>query len=193
MPTQGKKAKNDEGTFEILKQDGEFDEDEDVEAEFKKLLMVQVEEQQVKKNLELLEKRQRYIRLMNMWVKILDNYSRYLNPNEIKRISEGLYFMRCEDFDGRQLERLESRAINIIRSNTPVFIPNARKMPDSILKVSLIDKRRWVDPQKVHKHDHYGTVNNEIEDKNKFEYLYEKAKELGNKQTQYLNKLAEEK
>ena len=188
MPSQGKKrVQEQEKGYEIVHQEGEFDDDDDdEEREIQKLLTIQIEENQMKKNVELLEKRQRYIRLMSMWVKILDNYSRYLNANEVKRITEGLYFLRCEDFDGKQLKRMESRAINIIRSNTPVFIPDARKLPDSILKMSLIDKRRWVDPNKVQKHDYYGTINDEIGDKKKFDYLYNKAKEVGNRQSELL-------
>ena len=178
MPHAGKKIKKDEaGT--IIAQEGDFDDDE-IEEEMKKLLEIQIEEKQIQKNIENLENRQRYIRLTWMWVKILDNYSKYLNKNEINRITEGLYFLRCEDFDGRQLKRLESRAINIIRSNPPVFIPDARKLPKDVLKVSLIDKRRWVDPDKVHKSmDFYGTINQELRDHKKFDYLYEKAKEVG--------------
>ena len=121
-----------------------------------------------------------------MWVKILDNYSTHLVKNEVKRITEGLYFLRCEDFTAKQLERLESRAINIIRTKNPVFIPNARKLPESVLKVSLIDRRKWIDPCKVHKFDFYGTIQSEIEDKTKFEYLYKKAKELGKNQSKML-------
>ena len=149
MPTQGKKCRKlEDGTNIEAENKDEFDDDE-IEEEMKKLLLAQLEQKEINQNMENLEKRQRYIRLMSMWVKILDNYSKYLNEHEVKRITEGLYFLRCEDFDGRQLKRLESRAINIIRSNTPVFIPDARKLPDSVLKVSLIDKRRWIDPQKV--------------------------------------------
>ena len=180
MPTQGKRAKKED---EAESMDSEFEDDDEIEMEMRKILEIQLEEKENKKNLENLENRQRYIRLMSMWVKILDNYSKYLNSNEIKRITEGLYFMRCEDFEARQLKRMESRAINIIRSNTPVFIPDARKLPDNILKVSLIDKRRWIDPQKVQKQwNYYGTINKELEDHKKFDYLYNKAKEVGKKQ-----------
>ena len=185
MPVPGKKVKKEE-IFEVTKQEGDFEDDDEMDVEIEKFLKIQLEEKAVRANIELLEKRQRYIRLMSMWVKILDNYSKYLNENEIRRITEGLYFLRCEDFDGRQLIRLESRAINIIRSNTPVFIPNARKLPDSVLKVSLIDKRRWVDPMKVQRNNFYGTINEEIEDETKFNYLYNKAKEVGDKQSRIL-------
>ena len=62
-------------------------------------------------------------------------------------------------------------------------------MPKEVMKISLIDKRRWIDPQKVkRKYDYYGTINQEIEDEKKFNYLYEKAKELGSKQTEALEK-----
>ena len=186
MPVAGKKRKTPEGSIlEITNQEGDFD-DDDIDLEINKIMKIQLEEAQHKKNMELLEKRQRYIRLMNMWVKILDNYSTHLVKNEVKRITEGLYFLRCEDFTTKQLERLESRAINIIRTKNPVFIPNARKLPDSVLKVSLIDRRRWIDPSKVHKLDFYGNIQSEIEDKAKFEYLYNKAKELGKNQTSIL-------
>ena len=183
MPTQGKK-KRAENDVLIVKQEGDFDEDDEMEAELRKFMLIKMEEKEMAKNVELMEKRQRYIRLMNMWIKILDHYSVHLHENEVKRITEGVYFQRCEDFDSKQLMRMESRAINIIRTKSPVFIPNARKLPDSILKVSLIDKRKWIDPCKVQKADFYGTINKEIEDEETFEYLYQKAKELGKNQTQ---------
>ena len=182
MPVHGKKkkAKND---VLIVNQEGDFDDDDETEQELKKFMLIKLEEKERAKNAELLEKRQRYIRLMNMWIKILDHYSVHLHENEVKRITEGVYFLRCEDFDAKQLMRLESRAINIIRTKNPVFIPNARKLPDSILKVSLIDKRKWIDPCKVQKADFYGTINDEIENPETFGYLYQKAKELGKNQT----------
>ena len=65
------------------------------------------------------------------------------------------------------------------RSNTPVFIPNARRLPESVLSVSLIHKKRWIDPSKVHRYDYYGTIQKEIEDKKLFEKLYQKAKTCG--------------
>ena len=182
MPSQGKKRKNEMDVL-IVNQEGEFDDDDEVEKELRDFMRIKMEEKEIAKNVELLEKRQRYIRLMNMWIKILDHYSVHLHENEVKRITEGVYFLRCEDFDGKQLVRLESRAINIIRTKSPVFIPNARKLPDSILKVSLIDRRKWIDPCKVQKADYYGTINKEIEDQETFEYLYQKAKELGKNQT----------
>ena len=186
MPVQGKKKKTDDDVL-IISQEGEFDDDSEMEQELKKFMLIKMEEKEKAKNAELLEKRQRYIRLMNMWIKILDHYSVHLHENEIKRITEGVYFLRCEDFDAKQLTRLESRAINIIRTKSPVFIPNARKLPDSILKVSLIDKRKWIDPCKVQKADFYGTINKEIENQKTFEYLYQKAKELGKNQTKQLS------
>ena len=186
MPVQGKKKKTDDDVL-IVSQEGEFDDDSEMEQELKKFMLIKMEEKEKAKNAELLEKRQRYIRLMNMWIKILDHYSVHLHENEVKRITEGVYFLRCEDFDAKQLIRLESRAINIIRTKSPVFIPDARKLPNSILKVSLIDKRKWIDPCKVQKADFYGTINKEIENQETFEYLYQKAKELGKNQTKYLS------
>ena len=186
MPEAGKKRKVEDGSIlEITRQEGEFD-DDDIDIEINKIMQIQLEKEQIRKNIELLEKRQRYIRLMNIWVKILDNYSVHLTKNEVKRITEGLYFLRCEDFTAKQLERLESRAINIIRTKSPVFIPDARKLPESVLKVSLIDRKRWIDPCKVHKNDFYGKIQEEIDDPAKFNYLYNKAKELGNNQTKKL-------
>ena len=114
MPAKGRKR--GERSVEYVHQEGEFDDDEDgIEEEMANFLKIQLEEQDRIKNRELLEKRQRYIRLMNMYVKILDHYSKWLNENEVKRITEALYFDRCEDYSARQLERMESRAINIIR------------------------------------------------------------------------------
>ena len=122
-----------------------------------------------------------------MWIKILEYYTKHLNPREVTRIAERLYFQRCEDFDARQLERLENRAINILHSYIPMKTPNPRRMPKEILKISLIDKKRWIDPQKVkRKHDFYGTINEEISDEKKFNYLYNKARELGANQTKEL-------
>lgn len=181
MPTAGKKAKTE---IEIISQEGEFDDDEDEEEEFRKLLAIQIANKETERNKELLQKRERYIRLSRMWVKILEYYSCHLNENEVRRIAENLYFNRCEDFESKQLERLENRAVTIIHKFPPRKIPNARRMPNEVLKISLIDKKRWIDPQKVkRKHDYYGTINQEIEDEKKFNYLYTKAKELGNKQT----------
>ena len=177
MPADGKKKIKLE--TEIVQQEGEFDEDDEMEKEFQKLLKIQIENHEKIKNREILEKRQRFIRLMNMYIKILDHYSKWLNKNEIKRITEALYFERCEDFSAKQLIRMESRAINIIRSNRPVFIPDARKLPESTLAVSLIHKKRWINPDKVHRYDFYGTLQREIEDKETFDYLYEEAKSNG--------------
>ena len=177
MPADGKKKIKLE--TEIVQQEGEFDEDDEMEKEFQKLLKIQIENHEKMKNREILEKRQRFIRLMNMYIKILDHYSKWLNKNEIKRITEALYFERCEDFSAKQLIRMESRAINIIRSNRPVFIPDARKLPESTLAVSLIHKKRWINPDKVHRYDFYGTLQREIEDKETFDYLYEEAKSNG--------------
>ena len=179
MPEKGKKKMKMDVTMEITHQEGEFDDDEEMEEEFRKFLQIQMEEKERMKNRELLEKRQRFIRLMNMYVKILDHYSKWLNKNEVKRITEALYFERCEDFTAKQLIRMESRAINIIRSNSPVFIPDARKLPESVLSVSLIHKKRWINPDKIHKYDFYGTLQREIEDKETFDYLYEEAKSNG--------------
>ena len=179
MPTEGKKRLKTDNVMEITYQEGEFEEDEEMEEEFRKFLLIQLEERERIKNRELLEKRQRFIRLMNMYIKILDHYSTWLNKNEVKRITEALYFERCEDFTAKQLERMESRAINIIRSNRPVIIPDARKLPDSVLSVSLIHKKRWINPDKIHRYDFYGTLQREIEDKETFDYLYEEAKSNG--------------
>ena len=186
MPTEGKRAKKE---MMIISQEGEFDDDDDEEEEFRKFLAIQLEEKEAKKQSELLEKRERYIRLTRMWVKILEYYSCHLNTREITRIAEYLYFNRCEEFDSKQLKRLENRAVTIIHNYEPRKIPNARRMPAEILKVSLIDKKRWIDPQKVkRKHDYYGTINQEIEDENKFNYLYNKARELGANQTVEIEK-----
>ena len=114
MPAKGKRY--EKRSVEYVHQEGEFDdEDNEIEEEMANFLKIQLEEQDRVKNREMLEMRQRYIRLMNMYVKILDHYSKWLNENEIKRITEALYFDRCEDYTARQLERMESRAINIIR------------------------------------------------------------------------------
>ena len=190
MPTEGKRAKTE---MVIVSQEGEFDEDDEEEEEFRKLLAIQLEEKEIKKNSELLEKRERYIRLTRMWVKILEYYSCHINAREITRIAENLYFNRCEDFDAKQLKRLENRAVTIIHNFVPRKIPNARRMPAEILKISIIDKKRWIDPQKVkRKHDYYGTIDQEIEDENKFNYLYNKARELGANQTEILEKEGEQ-
>ena len=128
-----------------------------------------------------------------MWVKILEYYSSHLNENEVRRIAENLYFNRCEDFDAKQLERLENRAVAIIHKYEPRKIPNARRMPKEVLKISLIDKKRWIDPQKVkRKHDYYGTIDQEIRDEKKFNYLYNKAKELGANQNNTIDNENEE-
>ena len=185
MPMQGKRRKGGP-MFEIVQQDGEFD-DEEEEEEFRKFMQIQIEEKERQKVNELQEKRERYIRLNRMWVKILDYYSNQLNEREVTRIAENLYFNRCEDFDARQLARLEKRAITIIHNFVPCKIPNARKMPDGILRISLIDKKRWIDPSKIkRKYDFYGTISQEIEDEEKFNYLYNKARELGPNQTNML-------
>ena len=189
MPKAGKKAKRE---FEIVSQEGDFDEDDEEEEEFRKLLAIQIENRKIEKNNELLQKRERYIRLSRMWVKILEYYSCHLNANEVTRIAENLYFNRCEDFDAKQLERLENRAVTIIHKFVPRKIPNARKMPNEIMKISLIDKKRWIDPQKVkRKHDYYGTIYQEIEDEKKFNYLYNKARELGANQTKTMDEMEE--
>ena len=179
MPTEGNKKRKIEDMMEIIHQEGDFEDDEEMEEEFRKLMKIQIEERERMKNRELLEKRQRFIRLMNMYIKILDHYSTWLNKNEVKRITEALYFERCEDFTAKQLTRMESRAINIIRSNRPVIIPDARKLPESVLAVSLIHKKRWINPDKIHKYDFYGTIQREIEDKETFDYLYNEAKSNG--------------
>ena len=184
MPKAGKRMKRE---YEIVSQEGEFDDDEEEEEEFRKLLAIQIENKENERNNELLQKRERYIRLSRMWVKILEYYSCHLNTNEVTRIAENLYFNRCEDFETKQLERLENRAVTIIHKFAPRKIPNARKMPNEIVKISLIDKRRWIDPQKVkRKHDYYGTISQEIEDEKKFNYLYNKARELGANQTKII-------
>ena len=186
MPTAGKRAKKE---MIILSQEGEFEEDEEEEEEFRKLLAIQIEEKEIEKSNELMMKREMYIRLTRMWVKILEYYSCHLNDREVTRIAENLYFNRCEDFDTKQLKRLENRAVTIIHNYEPRKIPNARRMPKEILKISLIDKKRWIDPQKVkRKHDYYGTIDEEIADEKKFNYLYEKARELGANQTNELGK-----
>ena len=146
MPAPGKKAKKEE-LFQVVSQEGEFDDDD--EDEIREYLHIQLERKELKKNEEMLAKRERYIRLQQMWVKILEYYTKNLNPNEITRIAQGLYFQRCEEFSDKQLERLENRAINIIHTHVPLKTPNARKMPKEILKISLIDKKRWIDPQRV--------------------------------------------
>ena len=180
MPVPGKRSKTE---IEIVAQEGEFDDDEEEEEEFRKLLAMQIANKEKERSNELLKKRERFIRVSRMWVKILEYYSCYLNSNEIQRIAENLYFNRCEDFEAKQLERLENRAVTIIHKFEPRKIPNARRMPNEVLKISLIDKRRWIDSQKVkRKHDYYGTINQEIEDEKKFNYLYNKAKELGSNQ-----------
>ena len=182
MPKNGKKARKE---IEIVSQEGDFEDDDEEEEEFRKLLAIQIENSEHERNKELLQKRERYIRLSRMWVKILEYYSCYLNTNEVTRIAENLYFNRCEDFDSKQLERLENRAVTIIHKYEPRKIPNARRMPKEILKISLIDRRRWIDPQQIkRKHDYYGTINQEIEDEKKFDYLYNKAKELGARQAE---------
>ena len=190
MPEAGKRVKRE---VEIVSQEGEFDDDEEEEEEFRKLLAIQIENKEIEKNNELLQKRERYIRLSRMWVKILEYYSCHLNVNEKTRIAEHLYFNRCEDFEAKQLERLENRAVTIIHKFVPRKIPNARRMPNEIMKISIIDKKRWIDPRKVQrKHDYYGTVNQEIEDEKKFNYLYNKARELGTNQTKMLEEGTEE-
>ena len=184
MPNEGKRAKAE---VQIVSQEGEFEEDDEEEEEFRKFLAIQIEERETKRNAEALEKRERYIRLTRMWVKILEYYSCHLNAREITRIAENLYFNRCEDFDSKQLKRLENRAVTIIHNFVPRKIPNARRMPNEILKVSLIDRKRWIDPQKVkRKHDYYGKIDEEIADEKKFNYLYNKARELGANQTSEL-------
>ena len=60
-----------------------------------------------------------------------------------------------------------------------VFIPDARKLPESVLSVSLIHKKRWINPDKIQKYDFYGTLQREVEDKETFDYLYEEAKSNG--------------
>ena len=179
MPTEGNKRMKTEDIMEVTHQEGDFDDDEEMEEEIRKFLKIQLEKRERVKNRELLEKRQRFIRLMNMYIKILDHYSTWLNKNEVKRITEALYFERCEDFTAKQLERMESRAINIIRSNRPVIVPDARKLPESVLAVSLIHKKRWINPDKVHRYDFYGTLQRELDDKETFDYLYEEAKSNG--------------
>ena len=180
MPKMGKRAKTE---IEIVAQEGEFEEDEEEEEEFRKLLAIQIENKEIERNNELQRKRERYIRLSRMWVKILEYYTNHLNENEVRRIAENLYFNRCEDFDAKQLERLENRAVTIIHKYEPRKIPNARRMPKEVLKISLIDRKRWIDPQKVkRKYDYYGTIDQEIKDEKKFNYLYNKAKELGSNQ-----------
>ena len=176
LPTPGKRMKKDP-IFEIASQEGEFDEDEDVEKEFQKFLLIQMEENEKKKMAELWEKRETFLRLMSMWVKILEYYQKNLNKNEVHRMAINLYFKRAEDFDLRQLIRLEARAIKIIHTHQPVLVPNPRKLPKSVLSISMIDRKRWIDPNRVQKYDYYGTIANEIEDEATFNYLYEKAKD----------------
>ena len=90
----------------------DFD-DENDEA-FQDFLKLQIEEQKQNRMVEKIEKKHQFIRLMRMWVKILDHYSLNLNKNEIQRIQIGLYFDRCEEMTVKQLIRLENRAITII-------------------------------------------------------------------------------
>ena len=176
MPVPGKKMKNDP-LFEIASQEGEFDDDMDEEMEIRKFLLIQLEEKEKKKVAELWEKRETFLRLMKMWVKILEYFQKNLNKNEVHRMAINLYFKRAEDFDLRQLQRLEARAIKIMHTHQPTLVPNPRKMPKSVLTMSMIDKRRWVDPNRVQKYDYYGTIAKEIEDEETFNYLYEKAKD----------------
>ena len=133
MPVPGKRSKTE---IEIVAQEGEFSDDEEEEEEFRKLMAMQIANKEKERNNELLKKRERYIRLSRMWVKILEYYSCHLNPNEIQRIAENLYFNRCEDFEAKQLERLENRAVTIIHKFEPRKIPNARRMPNEVLKIS---------------------------------------------------------
>ena len=176
MPTLGKRRKKD-SMFEITMQEGDFDDDEDEDEEIRKFMLIQLEENQKKKFAELMEKRETFLRLMSMWVKILEYYQKNLNKNEIHRMAVNLYFKRAEDFEFRQLKRLEARAINIMHTHQPALVPYPRKLPKSVLSISLIDKRRWIDPSRVTKYDYYGTVASEIADEEKFNYLYNKAKD----------------
>ena len=175
LPTPGKRMKKDP-IFEIASQEGEFEEDDEEEEEFRKYLLIQIEDKEKKRISELWEKRETFLRLMSMWVKILEYYQKNLNKNEVHRMAINLYFKRAEDFELRQLKRLEARAINIVHTHQPTLTPNPRKLPKSVLSMSMIDKRRWVDPNQVQKYDYYGTVAKEIEDEDTFNYLYEKAK-----------------
>ena len=175
LPMQGKRRKQD-AMFEVTMQEGDFDDDDEEDEEIKKFMLIQIEEYQRKKFAELLEKRETFLRLMTMWVKILEYYQKDLNKNEVHRMAVNLYFKRAEDFEIRQLKRLEARAINIMHTHKPTLVPNPRKLPKSILSISMIDKRRWIDPSRVTKHDYYGTVASEIEDEKTFNYLYNKAK-----------------
>ena len=185
MPTEGKRRKC-EPKFEVTMQEGDFEEDEDEEEEIRKFMLIQIEEEKLKKYQQLQVDRERYIRLMKLWVKILEYYTKKLAKSEIQRIAEGLYFLRAEDYTSKQLERMESRAVKIIHTHEPLLRPNARRLPDSILKISLIDKKRWIDPNKVQKYDFYNKINEDVEDPRKFNYLYQKAKELGANQSQNL-------
>ena len=185
MPKEGKRRKT-EPEFEVTMQEGDFDEDDDEEEEIRKFMLIKIEEKERKKAEQLLIDRERYIRLLKLWVKILEYYTKNLAKSEIQRIAEGLYFLRAEDHSSKQLERLERRAVTIIHTHEPLLRPNARRLPDSILKVSLIDKKRWVDPNKVQKYDFYSKVNEDVANAEMFNYLYQKAKELGPNQTSQL-------
>ena len=62
-------------------------------------------------------------------------------------------------------------------------------MPKEVLKISIIDRKRWIDPFKVkRKYDYYGTLEREIDDEDTFNYLYNKAREIGANQTKELDK-----
>ena len=185
MPMEGKRRKI-EPEFEVTMQEGDFDEDEDEEREIRKFMLIKIEEKEQKKNEQLQIDRERYIRLMKLWVKILEYYTKNLAESEIQRIAEGLYFLRAEDHSSKQLERLERRAVTIIHTHEPLLRPNPRRLPNSIMKVSLIDKKRWVDPNKVQKYDFYSKVNDDVANAEMFNYLYQKAKELGSNQTNQL-------
>ena len=112
MPVPGKKRKLENGKVEETETNEDFD-DENDEA-FQDFLKLQIEEQKQNRMVEKIEKKHQFIRLMRMWVKILDHYSLNLNKNEIQRIQIGLYFDRCEEMTVKQLIRLENRAITII-------------------------------------------------------------------------------
>ena len=185
MPAEGKRRKI-EPEFEVTMQEGDFEEDEDEEREIRKFMLIKIEEKEQKRNEQLQIDRERYIRLMKLWVKILEYYTKNLAESEIQRIAEGLYFLRAEDHSSKQLERLERRAVTIIHTHEPLLRPNPRRLPNSIMKVSLIDKKRWVDPNKVQKYDFYSKVNDDVANAEMFNYLYQKAKELGSNQTNQL-------
>ena len=75
--------------FEITHQEGEFDDESEEDETIKSFLKIQSDEKAENQRIINFEKKQRFIRLHHMWIKILDHYSRWLNKNEVTRIAEG--------------------------------------------------------------------------------------------------------